>query len=96
MVSELALFVSPVWLLILVLGSIYSLAIVGLLGLGSCRFLTLLGAGIGGVLVGQIASDVAGWRLVTMGDFHVVQTGFVALTLLLVVRLTARRQPVRR
>lgn len=96
LVSDLALAVSPVWLLILVLGGVYTLAIVGLFGIGPCRFHMLLGAGIAGVIVGQVASDMAGWRLLLLGDLHILQATFVAMGLLLLTRLTTRRQSVRR
>ncbi len=96
MVSDLALFVSPVWLLVLLWGCIYTLAIVGLLGLGSRRLFSLLGVGVAGVLAGQIASDLAGLRLALLGDFHLIETGLVALILLFIFRVTAKRQPVRR
>ncbi len=93
---DLARMLPPVWLLVLVLGSIYALITVTLFGLGRCRFVTLLVTSILGVAVGHIASDIAGWRLPSMGDFHILQATVVALVLLVLTRMAVRGQPVRR
>ena len=91
-----SMLISPVWVMVLVLGGIYSLGTVALFGPGTRSLGALLGAGVGGAVIGQVASDMAGWRLIMWGDLHVVQATLAALVLLILVRRTAKRRAAER
>lgn len=93
---DVARVVSPVWLMVLLVGSIYALLSITLFGVGRHRFISLVVVSVVGAGVGQIASDVTGWRLPSVGDFHIMQATLVALLLLTLTRMAARGQPVRR
>lgn len=91
---DLSLLISPVWVLLLLNGAIIAFISNAVFGPGICRLIALIGAGFTGAAAGQIVSDMLGWRWVQMGDWHIFQTVFGSILLVMVARHRAIQKAI--
>lgn len=89
------LLVSPVWVLVVLIGSLYALISIVVFGPGASRPLAVVCMGCLGAMIGQIISDMFRFHWLRVGDFHLFQTAVGAITIVMIGRYLAVRKAVR-
>jgi uncharacterized membrane protein YeaQ/YmgE (transglycosylase-associated protein family) len=92
---DLGLLVSPVWVLVVLIGSLYALISIVVFGPGASRPISIISAGCLGAIVGQIISDMFRFHWLRVGDLHIFQTAVGAITIVMIGRYLAVRKAVR-
>jgi uncharacterized membrane protein YeaQ/YmgE (transglycosylase-associated protein family) len=93
---DAGMLVSPVWVMLVLTGAMLAFISIVIFGPSACRIVVLIGAGCLGAMVGQMSSDMLGWRWIQMGDLHLLQTAIGSILLLMVARSLASRRAIKK
>jgi hypothetical protein len=90
MIGDILVFVSPAYILAVVIASIYGLAFFVFLGQGWKQMLVFWVTAVAGFLIGQAIAQSAGLRLFNIGSLNLVEGSIASAFALIAVRAWVR------